>query len=297
MNRRHFLQAAAAGGVAASLGGCAGLRPDPHRADDQHAVLVDLTRCIGCRECEVACVEANGLPEVADDRDLDTVERTTSETRWEVVNRKETSAGDVWVRRQCMHCVEPACAAACLTKALEKTDGGPVVWHADRCMGCRYCMIACPFDVPKFEYDRPVPELQKCQMCAARLGEGEAPACVEACPAEALWFGPRKEAIREAHRRIAEDPSTYHPEIYGEREAGGTNWLYLSPVPFEEVGLPTDLGAESIPERTRDFLTAVPVVLTLWPAFLLGLRQARMEEPAPRGPERLPTADKGEERP
>ena len=195
-----------------------------------------------------------------------------------MVNRFETDVGEVYVKRQCMHCETPACAAACLTKALHKTDEGPVVWRASKCLGCRYCMMACPFDVPKFEYNSAVPRILKCRMCLERLRDGEVPACVENCPAEALTFGKRGELLEIARQRIYQNPGDYVSHIYGEHEAGGTNWLYISPVPFDQLGFRTDLDTTAYPEFTRDFLTSVPIVLTLWPAFLLALRQATRPE-------------------
>ncbi len=244
-------------------------------ARDGYAILVDLTRCVGCRSCEAACAEANGLPEPDWSDDFSYAsERPTTESQWCAVNRYDTSKGEVFVKRQCMHCVEPACAAGCLTKALYKTEDGPVIWREDKCMGCRFCMVSCPFDVPKFEYHSAVPKIQKCRMCWEQLAEGERPACVENCAGEALSFGTRSEMLALARKRIVENPDTYVDHIYGEHEAGGTGVLYISPVPFEELGFRTDLGEESYPEKTRDFLTAVPLVLVLWPAMMLAMRRA-----------------------
>ncbi len=237
------------------------------------AVLVDTTVCEGCRECEFACAAANGLPEPPDEVDFGE-ERTTSGTQWTVINRYDTDDGEVFVRRQCMHCLRPACASACLTQAMHKTPEGPVVWREDKCMGCRFCMVSCPFDVPKFEYDSANPRILKCQMCWERLQEGEVPACVENCPYEAVTFGPRSEMIEEARRRIYEEPDKYVHHIYGEREAGGTSWLYLASVPFEQLGFRTDLAATPYPDLTREFLYAVPFVLTVVPPFLLALGKA-----------------------
>lgn len=273
MNRRTFLKVGAVASASA-LGGCASVPRAPGKVDEDSAVLVDLTACAGCRMCEAACAEANGLPEPALDEDTSLVHRETSDTQWQVVNRFETSKGDVYVRRQCMHCVEPACAAACLTKAMLKTEEGPVIWREDKCMGCRYCMISCPFDVPKFEYNSATPRIQKCRMCWERVTKGGKPACVENCPAEALTFGPRGELLELARQRIYQEPGRYVSHIYGEHEAGGTGWLYLSPVPFTELGFPSGIRDGSYPELTRDFLTAVPLVLTVWPAFLLALNRA-----------------------
>ena len=273
MDRRTFFKLLALVGTSSIARGA---RAEAEAADpnETYGILVDLTLCAGCRSCELACAEANGLPEPEWDETVDEVQRPTSERQWTTVNRFETSRGEVFVKRQCMHCVEPACAAACLTKALLKTPEGPVIWRPDRCMGCRYCMIACPFDGPKFEYDSPVPRIQKCRMCWERLAEGELPACVENCPNEAIVFGKRSELLEIARQRIYQNPGDYVSHIYGEHEAGGTAWLYISPVPFEELGFPTHLDEKPFPETTREFLTSVPVVLTLWPAFLLALRRA-----------------------
>ena len=281
MNRRGFLKTVGVAGAVAMS------RPEDCHAEsagdgvDGFAVLVDTTRCVGCRNCEVACAEANGLPapDVADDAVLAS-ERKPSTGQWSVINRFETASGEVFVKRQCMHCVQPACASACLTKAMLKTPDGPVIWREGKCMGCRFCMVSCPFDMPKFEYDSAVPRLSKCRMCQDRLAEGGRPACVENCPAEALTFGRRSEMLAEARRRIVENPGGYVDHIYGEHEVGGTGFLYLAAVPFEQLGFRTDLGEVAYPRLTEDFLYGVPIVLTLWPAFLLALSQATKKEGA-----------------
>jgi ferredoxin len=157
---------------------------------------------------------------------------------------------------------------------MKKTPEGPVIWQEDKCMGCRFCMISCPFDIPKFEYDAVVPDIEKCRFCLDRIRDGEQPACTEACPEEAIVFGKRRALIEEARGRIHEAPDEYQHHLYGEHEAGGTSWLYLSAVPFEELGFRTDLGEESYPAATTDFLYSVPIILTLWPAFLLALNNA-----------------------
>ncbi len=280
MKRRTFITAmgvAAGSAVAGTQAEAATVGPDR-----QYGVLVDLTKCIGCKGCEQACAEANGLPPpdgslVGSDIPV-RPRRTTSETQRTVVNRLETKGGDVFVKSQCMHCVEPACAAACLTRALYKTPEGPVVWRENKCMGCRFCMISCPFDAPKFEYYSANPKIEKCQMCFSRVAEGGKPACVENCGGDALTFGRRGELLEIARQRIYQNPGQYVSHIYGEHEAGGTSWLYISGTPFEELGFRTDLGTTSYPERTRDFLTAVPVVLTTFPAALLALRRATAPE-------------------
>ena len=181
------------------------------------------------------------------------------------------------MRMSCNHCNSPACASACLTKAMLKTDEGPVIWREDKCMGCRSCIVSCPFDMPKFEYNSPNPKIQKCRMCFESLQEGKLPACVENCPAEAVIYGKRSELLEIARERIYTSPDQYYHHIYGEHEVGGTGLLYLSAVPFEELGMRTDLGDTAYPEYNKTFLYSVPAVLVLWPAFLLGLRNSTDE--------------------
>jgi Fe-S-cluster-containing dehydrogenase component len=277
MNRRGFVQTL--GVVGATLAPInLGKSGDDQTRKELMGVLVDTTRCVGCHSCEFACAETHGFPEPETDDAVMETERTPTITQWSVVNRYETSQGEVFAKRQCMHCNQPACASACLTKAMLKTEEGPVIWREDKCMGCRFCMISCPFEVPKFEYDSPVPKIQKCNLCWERLQEGEIPACAEACPAEAITFGNRRDLLEEARRRIWESPEEYVHHIYGEHEAGGTGYLYLAGVPFKDLGFRTDVEPISYPELSKDYLYAVPVVLTLWPAFLLALSNATKKD-------------------
>ena len=273
MDRRRFLKLVGAAGTAAAA---------PHRARavggsadvEFIGVLVDTTRCIGCRSCEVACGAAHGLevPDVVNDGALEVV-RTTGTRQRTVVNRHQTDAGTVFVKRQCLHCWQPACASACLTNAMYKTHEGPVIWRESKCMGCRYCMVACPFEIPRFEYDSPVPRIEKCTLCWDRLERGLIPACVRACPVDALMFGGRRDLLEIARVRIYNHPEHYVHRIYGEHEVGGTGWLYLSAVPFEQLGFRTDLGTTPYPEYTKEFLYSVPVVFLLVPTLLAGLHR------------------------
>ncbi len=256
--------------------------PSAQTSDEFVSVLVDTNRCIGCRDCEVACAEQNGLP-VPDGSDKSVFEeiRDTTPDQWTVVNRFETDVGPIFVKKQCMHCNQAACSTACLTQAMYKTHEGPVIWREDKCMGCRYCMVSCPFEIPRFEYDSWNPKVQKCVLCYERLAEGDLPACVASCPVDALQFGPRREMYREAHNRIHEYPHDYIHHIYGQDEVGGTGWLYVAGVPFDQLGFRTDLGNESVPALTQNFLYAVPVVFLLWPAFLNSVRHAGRDEELP----------------
>src|SRR5512140_1585048 len=161
-------------------------------------LLIDITKCIGCGACREACREKNGLPE-STDTDL-------SERTFTVIKTK----GGINYRKLCMHCVDPACASACPVGALKKTSHGPVTYDADRCMGCRYCMVACPFGVPRYEWSKALPLVRKCIFCPDRVSKGQPSACAEACPTGATQFGERDELIREAHKRIAAEPGKYY---------------------------------------------------------------------------------------
>jgi Fe-S-cluster-containing dehydrogenase component len=275
INRRKFLGALGLTGVSLGTGKRLNAAPSPGNEKEFNAILYDATRCAGCQSCEWACAKANGLPDPdPEDYPQPGVYRETNENRRTVINAHETSAGEVYTKNQCMHCNQPACASACLTQAMYKTKEGPVIWRDRKCMGCRYCMVSCPFDVPKFQYHSPNPDIIKCDMCFERLEKGELPACVADCPAEALQFGTRRELIREARQRIHDNPGLYYDGIYGEHEAGGTGILYLSPVPFEELGFNTKLINRPYPELTKGFLYSVPSIFILWPAILLGIHHS-----------------------
>jgi Fe-S-cluster-containing dehydrogenase component len=270
MDRREFLKSL---GVAASCS-LVGKRARAHDPGGTEfvGVLVDTTECIGCRSCEEACAEEHGLPVPdTDDESVFEKRREPSVTRYTVVNRFQPGDDEIFVKRQCFHCNQPACFAACLVNAMKKRELGPVTWDGEKCMGCRYCMLSCPFDIPKFEYDSPVPRIRKCTMCWERLQRGGTPACVEACPTDTLTFGTRRELLDEARRRIYSAPDKYHHAIYGEHEAGGTGWMYLAAVPFDRLGFNTHVRPESYPELVKGFLYSVPVVFVLGPTFLLGV--------------------------
>jgi len=273
LNRRGFLKTLGIAGATLAIGKDLHAKPKEGNLVEFSGILYDSTRCVGCQSCETACATANNLPESKDEL-IAGVTRKTDETRRTVINACNTSKGEVFIKKQCMHCNEPACTAACLTQAMHKTKEGPVIWKGNKCMGCRYCMVSCPFDVPKFEYHSSNPKIQKCDMCYDRQNKGGIPACVENCPAEALLFGTRRELIKEARKRIQENPDLYFDHIYGEHEAGGTGILQLSPVPFNELGLNTSIQNSSYPELSKGFLYSVPTIFVLWPAILLGIHEA-----------------------
>jgi formate dehydrogenase iron-sulfur subunit len=240
-------------------------------------LLIDITKCIGCQACASACKEANGLPGEP--------EEELSATAYTVVKQK----GDVYYRRLCMHCNDPSCRSVCPVKAFEKTPEGAVIYHANRCIGCRYCMQACPFSVPTYEWKKRAPKVRKCIMCYERLKEGKITACAEACPTGATIFGEREELLAEAKRRIQENPGTYVDHIYGEKEAGGTSVLFLSSVPFKELGFPANLPEYSLPQLTWGALKKVPSIIVFGGAFLYGvwwIIDRRMELAEYKGKER-----------
>ncbi len=240
-----------------------------------YGVLYDITRCIGCRRCEQACNQVNRLPapeKPFDDLSVLEQRRRTDAAKFTVVNRFSVQDRQVYVKTQCNHCLEPACASACFVKALRKNANGAVVYDASLCVGCRYCMVACPFNIPAYEYNEPLtPRVRKCTLCNPRIEKGLLPGCVEACPKEALVFGRRSRLLKIARRRIMRYPQRYIDHIYGEREMGGTSWMYISGVPFSSIGMREDLGIKPAPELTAGPLAAVPIVVGLWPVLLVGI--------------------------
>lgn len=247
-SRRDFLKSSALIGA-----GAAGLSTPKTKAapknilsPDRMGVLVDTTVCVGCRNCEWACKDAHNLPagdlDSYEDREVLIKQRRPDHTALTVIN--EYSPGKysnlpVDVKFQCMHCDHPACVSACIVGAFTKEENGSVIWDTDKCIGCRYCMVACPFQVPAFEYNKALqPDILKCDFCFDRTKEGKLPACVQICPVEALTYGHRTDLLRVAKDRIRRNPDRYIDHIFGEFEVGGTAWLYLASKNFTEIGFP-----------------------------------------------------------
>jgi formate dehydrogenase iron-sulfur subunit len=257
-------------------------------------VLVDTTLCTGCRGCQVACKAENHNPSETTEffsgaGGYQNPAKLSSSTYSLVTfNEVEDGNGDlhwVFVRRQCMHCLDPACASACLVGALVKQPDGCVTYDESKCIGCRYCQLVCPFGVPSLEWHKSMALVRKCSFCSERIEHAEVPdvlneghstedvldadkkarhlaarklpACVATCPTGALLYGDRDELLVEAKRRIAENPDRYVPHIYGETEAGGTAWLYLASVPFDQLGFPTHIGDRAYPAYTSAALGIV----------------------------------------
>jgi formate dehydrogenase iron-sulfur subunit len=262
ISRRRFLQTTATGALVA-LGARRLFAESPANPNECAGVLVDLTRCIGCRACENACRVRAGfgpLPTAAigygaGEGQLSFRTRTFIDFRDGNLKPKQP------VKRQCMHCLEPACVSVCPVAALEKTAAGPVVYHENICIGCRYCILACPFSVPKYEWDNALmPRVGKCDFCADRQAKGQSPACVATCPTGALKFGTRRGLLQEAKARVDSQPSRY-TSIYGEDVVGGTSWIYLSDTAPEEAGFPRGLPKEPLPSLTWKAISKLPFVV------------------------------------
>lgn len=221
-----------------------------------YGILVDVTRCTGCEKCIEACIESNGgSPERAE------VDRLTSRDGLSA-NRLSTIAkvdDGRFARKSCMHCLEPSCVSACLVGGITKSEEGPVIYDPDKCIGCRYCMLACPFHIPRYEWDQTVPFMRKCDMCISRVQENLKPACVEACPNQALAFGERDNLLQMAHQRIESDYSRYVQHVWGEEEFGGTSVLYISDVDLSSLDWP-EQSFHPIPELTESLIESTPFI-------------------------------------
>ncbi|MCR4417891.1 MAG: 4Fe-4S dicluster domain-containing protein [Ignavibacteria bacterium] len=226
------------------------------------AFLIDITECVGCGACYEACKEQNNLPQTSDDPLRDSL----SDKTYTIVEQR----GDFFVRRMCQHCEDPTCVSVCPVGAFTKTDVGAVLYDESKCLGCRYCMQACPFQIPRYEWGSVKPRVQKCIMCYDRVKNGELPACAEACPTGATLFGDRDEMIEIAKQRLAENPDKYYQHIYGLEEVGGTSVLYISPVPFEELGFNTKLLKTALPNFTHEALAKIPTLVTVGGVLLTG---------------------------
>lgn len=283
LTRRQLLKLAAASSLSVTVLG-------PHRATSATmasppatAVLVDVARCIGCRLCEGACKAYHGFPP---GESSDLAPKVWTYVRFRSLREPlaHLNLGDAGADRrsykvQCLNCVEPACVSACPVAALRKTPEGPVTYDPYRCLGCRYCQLACPFQIPRFEWDRALPVITKCNMCAERLAKGKEPVCVSVCPVQALQFGPRDQILAAAAARIADNPGRYVPAIYGVEEVGGTSWFYVSDVSFEELGFPV-VVREALPAYTWRALGKIPGLVVALGATLTAVEsivRRRME--------------------
>ncbi len=274
ISRRTFCRQSVAGLALLVAGGAAAVGEEKAGNSEQYgAVLVDLTRCVGCRSCENSCLIRQGysaLPATSfgfgtGDGQLTFKTRTFVDFR----PMPGTSGQRIPVKRQCQHCLDPACVSVCPVAALEKSPRGSVLWRNDRCIGCRYCLLACPFGVPKYEWDNALmPRVNKCDFCDDRQAANLLPACVAACPTGALKFGKRSDMLREMKARIESLPGRY-TTMYGDRVVGGTSWFYLSDIPIEQLGFPTNLPMTPMPALTWNWLAKVPFI-AIGLGFVLG---------------------------
>ena len=243
---------------------------------NKYGMLIDATICIGCRGCSVACKQWNDLPG-SKTRNTGSYQNppALSATTWTNIEYREIETGDqvawAFLKRACMHCEHPACVSACPVQALRKLDSGPVVYDAHKCIGCRYCMVACPFGIPTFEWNKPVPFIRKCTFCADRLDSGLTPACAKTCPSGAIHFGERDKLIAEAEVRIAKNPGKYVNHVYGKEEVGGTSILYLSAIPFDQLGLRALGTAPVTADSEIAALVVVPPALLTVAAVMSGI--------------------------
>ncbi len=255
-NRRDFLKCAAVAGTGLVSGSASRAEAGPKNvlSADRMGVLVDTTVCVGCRSCEWACKTAHGLSteplQTYEDRSVLAQARRPNASSLTVVNEHpplREGGLPVDVKVQCMHCDHPACVSACIVGAFTKEENGSVLWDTDKCIGCRYCMVACPFQVPSFEFAKALrPDITKCDFCRARTLRGELPACVDICPLEALTYGRRSDLLDLARQKMTRYPGRYVSHIYGENDAGGTSWLYMASAQFSGLGFP-DVGTKPLP--------------------------------------------------
>ncbi len=243
----------------------------PAPSPDSVAMLYDSSKCLGCRRCEDACRRWNKLAPEYRPIDLSARSLTMLKYRQVVEKGKAKWLPSKW---QCMHCVQPSCANVCPTQALHKTEDGPVLYDESRCIGCQYCVSACPFSVPRFDWEKNR-MIKKCTFCTDRVADGLQPACSGVCPAKALTFGKRQEIMDRANE--AQAKGAY---VFGKKEAGGTSWIYISDVPFEERGVPL-VAAESYPLHSQATLVpqigAIAVGAAALGVYSLYLRRKKIE--------------------
>lgn len=277
VSRRGFIKGVAAGTVAvagSAKAGGAHFNGYPGRK----GLLHDTTLCVGCRACEHACNKVNKLevPEApVGDKKITQSHRRVSDKLYTVVNQYEKAAGSqpaVYRKHQCMHCNEPCCASVCFVKAFTKTPEGPVLYDPDVCVGCRYCVFACPYYALAYEYDDPLtPKVVRCTMCYDRIKKGQNPGCADACPTGAILYGDREQLLLVAHERMRKFPGRYVNHIFGEHEYGGTSWLTLSGIGFDKIDLPAYVTHDPLPNLTTGFLSLAPLVAAIFPGLLAGI--------------------------
>lgn len=230
------------------------------------AILTDTTKCIGCNQCAIACKNVNHLAADAPRR-WDTEDGLSARNWTSVVE----ASNHTYARQQCRHCLEPACVSACPVGALTKTSIGAVVYDNSKCMGCRYCMMACPYGIPRYDWDQTVPYVRKCILCYDRIRRGGQPACTESCPTRATIFGDRDELLAEAHRRIAAAPAHYIDKVWGEHDLGGTSVISISNTDLSFLAPQHPAGSAPVPQTTALAMHSVPFAFTGVVAAMAGV--------------------------
>jgi Fe-S-cluster-containing dehydrogenase component len=275
--RRAFLKGLACAGAGAGACALPATAADKRVApDDAVGMLYDTTKCIGCKSCVVACKESNEMrPDTRLSELHDAPQALNDRTKNIIKLYKDDDGRRSYMKQQCMHCIDPACVGACMIGALQKREHGIVTWESDRCIGCRYCQVACPYNVPKFEWESTNPRIIKCELCShrfpsnlemtqvdgfSRFAKGQGPACCEVCPREAVIYGTYDELLAEAKKRLADNPGRYVEKIYGEHDGGGTQVIYLSHIPFEKLGLPELGEVASVEHEVGLWVEVVDVV-------------------------------------
>ncbi|HSJ25204.1 MAG TPA: hydrogenase 2 operon protein HybA [Longimicrobiales bacterium] len=293
LDRREALKVlATAGAATAAAAAPAAARPRKVAPDDAVGMLFDATKCVGCKACMVACKQANDLAYDDPDGLWDAPVDLTGNIKT-VIKLYDDGSSSSFMKAQCLHCIDPACASACMLGAYKKREFGIVTWDGSKCVGCRYCQIACPYGVPRFEWDKALPKMVKCEMCNHRLAEGREPACTEVCPRQAVIFGRYTDLLADAKQRVASDPERYYQKVFGEKDGGGTQVLYLAGagVDFQKLGLP-DLGELSVPhlpETVQHFIYkgfVAPVALYAALAAVMW-RNRRNEDQSAAAPEEV----------
>jgi formate dehydrogenase iron-sulfur subunit len=237
----------------------------------KYGFLIDASLCIDCRACLVACSVENNV----------SMRHTRIWIKDTGIVGEFPNLMHYTAPFHCMHCVDPSCVSACTVGALQQNEDGIITYDNDRCIGCRYCMYACPFQVPHFEWDEQFALITKCDLCVSRLEDGRAqPACAATCPSGAIQFGSREDMLQLAHERIENEPQRYVNHIFGENENGGTSTFYISPVPFEQLGFPTTEQTESPAHFNREVTeTGTPVIASVMALSMTGLYLALKPKP------------------
>ena len=264
LTRRDFLKVCGACTAVLGLGArfappplILGKKAVPTAPAQSGGMLIDLARCIGCKRCVVACKKKNNLP--LDDDPVSLSAKAFTFVEFRNISSDPAKPTIEPIKRQCMNCVDPACVSACTVGALQKQPNGPVTYDTNKCIGCRYCMYACPFGIPTFEWKNQLAVIKKCDNCADLVAAGRSPACVQACPVAALQYGKRAELLTIAKQRLEDPKIKYVKEIYGETRVGGTSMMYLSAVPFDQLGF-ADVPGESPAELSQEIMHLTPVV-------------------------------------